>query len=356
MYAMYQKYNNVIHIAQLLTVALCGKIGPPAELQDGSAFAYKDEMSSVWPSPELILGQVAGIDLDSNKNVHVFQRGSRVWDGQSFQAGTGEFRHKDEGPIVEPTLITLHKDTGEVLDARGSNKFYMPHGLTVDADDNVWVTDVAMHQVMKFPKGSDEPELVLGKAFVPGNGNDEFCQPTDVAVSSTTGDIFVSDGYCNSRIMKFNSNGEFITSWGIKNTGSTLPQPNGHFSIPHSITLIEDWDLICVADRENRRIQCFSAGIDGGIPAGTFIKKAEDVGRVYAIDSGNHFLVGVTNRGPSGESPRLFMVDMETGDSQVADADLKNPHDVVADIDEDGSVKAIYVAEIGPNEIRKIEL
>lgn len=69
---------------------------------------------------------------------------------------------------------------------------------------------------MKFRKGEDKPSLTLGEAFVPGSDDAHFCKPTDVAVASN-GDFFVADGYCNSRIMKFDKNGNFLTKFGVKN-------------------------------------------------------------------------------------------------------------------------------------------
>lgn len=92
-------------------------------------------------------------------------------------------------------------------------RFYLPHGLTVDADNNVWVTDVALHQVFKFSQGGGKPLLTLGVAFMPGNDDDHFCKPSAVAVMSN-GDFFVSDGYCNTRIIKFDKNGNFLIQWG----------------------------------------------------------------------------------------------------------------------------------------------
>lgn len=111
----------------------------------------------------------------------------------------------------------------------------MPHGLTVDQLGNYWITDVAMHQVFKFDardiekhknqlkrkrtnpneaiKNIIKPSLTLGQAFVPGNDDSTFCKPTAVAVE-TNGDFFVSDGYCNSRIVKYNAQGEKILQWG----------------------------------------------------------------------------------------------------------------------------------------------
>lgn len=72
---------------------------------------------------------------------------------------------------------------------------------------------MAMHQVFKFLPGADKPILTLGQAFSPGTSNAHFCKPTDVAVASS-GVFFVADGYCNSRIMKFDRDGKFIAKFG----------------------------------------------------------------------------------------------------------------------------------------------
>ncbi len=74
----------------------------------------------------------------------------------------------------------------------------MPHGLTVDDGGNVWLTDVALHQVFKFPPGETRPSMVLGEAFTSGEDTQHFCKPTDVAVESKTGNFFVADGYVTS--------------------------------------------------------------------------------------------------------------------------------------------------------------
>lgn len=107
--------------------------------------------------------------------------------------------------------------------------------------------------------------------------------------------------------MKFSPDGSFISEFG-KSTSEYIkfeeninsskfnsltvdgvyPPPPGTFSVPHSVTLIEDWNLLCVADRENERIQCFSAGLRNdlrALPTGTFVKKAEGLGRVFAVDN-----------------------------------------------------------------------
>lgn len=90
----------------------------------------------------------------------------------------------------------------------------MLHGLTVDKENNVWVTDVALHQIFKF---SHEGKLLmkLGVAKTPGNDSIHFNLPTDVAVAND-GSFYVSDGYGNSRVVKFSKEGKYIFEWGEK--------------------------------------------------------------------------------------------------------------------------------------------
>lgn len=180
--------------------------------------------------------------MDPNGNIAVFHRGDRRWDRDSFD---NENRFDpNKGPIAQNTIILLDK-SGKVISEWGRNMFYLPHGLTIDHSGNYWITDVAMHQVFKFDaqdvkkhmeelnraqvssetsvpndhagasleKSILKPSITLGEAFVPGNDVKRFCKPTDVAVHSND-DFFVSDGYCNSRIIKYNKNGELILEWG----------------------------------------------------------------------------------------------------------------------------------------------
>lgn len=120
-----------------------------------------------------------------------------------------------EGPIRVDTIYTINTQSKEILHKWGKDLFYMPHGLTLDKKDFLWLTDVALHQVFKFPRhGSLKPSLTLGIRFKPGNTKDTFCKPTSVAVDSRNDDIYVADGYCNSRIVRFSSDGRYLNQWG----------------------------------------------------------------------------------------------------------------------------------------------
>jgi hypothetical protein len=127
----------------------------------------------------------------------------------------------------------------------------MPHGIKVDFEGNTWLTDIAAHQVFKFDR---EKRLVLelGTKLTPGRDARHFCQPTDVAVLESDGRFFVSDGHCNSRVVRFSREGEYLGEW-------PLDERDALFSFafsPHSLALNEARRLLCVADFDNFREQC----------------------------------------------------------------------------------------------------
>uniref|UniRef100_A0A8V5H2G9 Uncharacterized protein n=1 Tax=Melopsittacus undulatus TaxID=13146 RepID=A0A8V5H2G9_MELUD len=173
--------------------------------------------------------------------------GDHVWDENSFD-NTFVYQQRGLGPIEQNTILVLHPSNAKLLHSLGKSLFYLPHGLSIDKNGNYWVTDVALHQV---------PGTIthLRSRYAPGSDKNHFCQPTDVAVDPNTGSIYVSDGYCNSRIIQFSPNGLYLMQWGEETSlGRAKP---GQFHIPHSLALIPDFSQLCVADRENGRIQCF---------------------------------------------------------------------------------------------------
>ena len=131
-----------------------------------------------WPRipEEYVVGQVTGVAVDSQNRVHVFHRANRL------------DRSNLETPVAQSTILSIDGETGEVLSMWGENLFAVPHGLTVDHEDNVWVTDVG-ERVLKF---SPEHELllVIGEYGKPGLDGTHFNLPTDVAVTPA-GDFYV---------------------------------------------------------------------------------------------------------------------------------------------------------------------
>jgi peptidylamidoglycolate lyase len=329
-----------------------------------------EDSNSFFELPSSI-GQTAGLAVDAQQNLILFHRSGREWDEWSFDANNR--LNRSLGPIPNATIAVLDTRTGKVLGEHGSGMFYMPHGLSLDPTGNVWLTDVGSHQVMKLDGRTFKPLLVLGEKLVPGSDDKHFCKPTDVAVAKS-GEFFVADGYCNSRVMKFDKEGNLITTFGEPNSAD--PPKIGEFFVPHSLVLIEDLNLLCVADRENERIQCFAAGLNeaGGpstsqahhprayIPTGTFFTKAERIGRVFAIREKQHYLVGVTSTSRSdadgaaptpsgGVDPQIFVMDMNTGRANTFAKGLENAHALAL-----SDAGDIYVAQMRPNQIVKFSV
>ena len=155
---------------------------------------------------------------------------------------------------------------GKVVKSFGRGMFIWPHGLLVDKEGNVWVTDAASqpavdmaakagvkagHQVFKFsPDG--KVLMKLGVAGVRGSDQTHFTSPSSVAVAAN-GDIFVADGHevnGNNRVVKLSNDGKFIKAWGKTGYGP------GEFRTLHAIA-IDPAGRIFIADRNNDRIQLF---------------------------------------------------------------------------------------------------
>ncbi|KAL1429875.1 hypothetical protein MTO96_015382 [Rhipicephalus appendiculatus] len=140
----------------------------------GSHYAFS--ASEGWPDSEVHLGQVVAVSMDLDGNLVVFHRGSRVWTAQSFDFND-VYQRVEEGPIPESTILTLEPGNGHLLHRWGRQQFYMPHGLTVDREGFIWVTDVALHQIHKYPPGGAKiPLLSLGERFQPGGGQGPLLQ------------------------------------------------------------------------------------------------------------------------------------------------------------------------------------
>ncbi len=199
--------------------------------------------------PNMYLGEVAGVAVNSKKHVFVFQRGNT--NGPAYAAAAAQ-------------LLEFGPD-GSFIREIGKNLYAwsFAHLVRVDAQDNIWVTDKGSDMVIKFsPDGqvlmvfgrkqeaSDEETGPLKHPNPPLPAEDgRFRQVTDVAFDPQ-GNTFISDGYINSRIAKVDKNGNWLKSWGSRGS-----EP-GQFNTPHSIAADAAGNLY-VADRGNRRIQVF---------------------------------------------------------------------------------------------------
>ncbi|XP_032259814.1 peptidyl-glycine alpha-amidating monooxygenase isoform X4 [Halichoerus grypus] len=305
-----------------------------------------------WPGVYLLPGQVSGVALDLKNNLVIFHRGDHVWDGNSFDS-MFVYQQRGLGPIEEDTILVIDPNNAAVLQSSGKNLFYLPHGLSIDKDGNHWVTDVALHQVFKLdPNSKGGPLLILGRSMQPGSDQNHFCQPTDVAVDPDTGTIYVSDGYCNSRIVQFSPTGEFITQWGEESSRSN-PKP-GQFSVPHSLALVPHVGQLCVADRENGRIQCFKTDTKEFVRE---IKHASFGRNVFAISYIPGLLFAVNGKPFSGDQEPVQGFVMNFSSGEIIDVfkpvrkHFDMPHDIAAS--GDGTV---YVGDAHTNTVWKFTL
>ncbi len=187
-------------------------------------YTYKPMPDWAKLPPEITLGDVAGIAVDDKDRVYLFNRGDH--------------------PVV------VLDQQGDVLSTWGQGIFLNPHGAAIGPDQRLYLTDNFDHTVRKFTlDGTLLLEIGtpgLSSGFMSGK---PFCKCTHSAVAPD-GNIFVSDGYQNACIHKFDPAGKHLKSWGTPGTGP------GEFNLPHNICCDPDgW--IYVADRENSRVQVF---------------------------------------------------------------------------------------------------
>ena len=199
--------------------------------------------------PGTNLGEVSGVAVDSQRRIYVFSR----------SGATG-------GPAFGPTAAQLLEfaPNGDFLREIGRDLYgwSFAHSVRIDKDDNIWAIDKGSDMVIKFNQAG-RVQWVFGRRKESADGAEPwehptppllsrdgmFRQPTDVAWDSQ-GNIYVTDGYVNSRVAKFDKNGDWVMSWGEPGTGP------GQFRLPHAIAIDRN-DNVYVGDRTNRRVQVF---------------------------------------------------------------------------------------------------
>jgi|ERR1700733_6502228 DNA-binding beta-propeller fold protein YncE len=209
--------------------------------------------------PDLYLGEAAGVALNSKGHIFVYTRSRQ----------TRLFEFDRDGKFL--------REIGKDLYG-----FDFAHVVRVDKNDNIWCVDEGANVVVEFnPEGREV--MVLGRKWEAVEGRPEqpkpgspppvarpglFNRPTDVAWNPA-GDIFISDGYNNSRVAKFDKDGEWVKSWGQRGKGP------GEFNLPHSIATDAKGNVY-VGDRSNNRIQVFDS-------EGNFLKEFTGIGAPWAI-------------------------------------------------------------------------
>lgn len=303
------------------------------------------ETNIVWPvaaKDKKTAGEASGVAVDSKDNIYYLHRATATY-------GNDEVINKD-------TVVVLDAQTKEVRDTWGKGLFKSPHGLEIDSEDNVWITDISQNKIYKFSPegklldtfGSDYPfymeaalriRNVLPK-FPTGMDEYTFARPTDVTVLKD-GSFVVSDGYRNRRIVKFDQNGKFIWEKNL------LGNKDGEFNLPHGISHDENGNLY-VADRNNARIQVFDKD-------GNFLDSwnSKELGRPFGVEVGDDGNVYVADGGnslyPEGGKGSHQVVVLNTKGEVIQrfgswgenKGQLKIPHDIAVNSKGD-----IYVAEL----------
>ena len=188
------------------------------------AAAY--EVDPGWPAKPAGIqwGAMPGVAVDARDRVYTFSR--------------------SDDPIQ------VYASDGAFIRSWGRGLFRQPHGLRIDREGNIWITDCLRHVVEQYtPEG--RLLLRLGTDGVPGCDAAHFNQPTDLAIAPG-GDLFIADGYVNARVVHFDAQGRFIHAWGELGVG------RGQLSLPHSIA-VNSQGRVYVGERNNVRIQVFDA-------------------------------------------------------------------------------------------------
>jgi DNA-binding beta-propeller fold protein YncE len=242
-----------------------------AELKQGPPLPYHLVRDWAKLPKGMNFGEASGVDVDRNGNVWVFNR--------------------SEHPIVE---LDKH---GEVIQAWNEHVLRVKgaHGARVDPDGNLWFIDRDGHVVFKTtPAG--KILMLLGRQGIKGDNDSKeyFNLPTNVAFAPN-GDFFISDGYGNSRVIKFNKDGEYLLHWGKKGVG------DGEFNLVHDVAL-DSRGRVYVADRSNSRVQIFDQNgrflgkwTDVGQPWGLYYVSKEDA--LYMCDGLNNRIVKLNTEG-----------------------------------------------------------
>lgn len=291
-----------------------------------------------------------GREWGSTSAVFPAQDGQHIWVAERCGANLCA------GSDLDPVL--LFDADGRLVRSFGAGMIAWPHGIFVDSAGNVWITDAVGyapvpagwgHVVYKFsPEG--ELLMTLGKKGVAGAGPDTFNKPSDVLVAPN-GDIFVADGHDaggNNRIVKFSSDGTYITEWG------TTGNRDGEFRDPHALAMDSEGRLF-VGDRGNSRIQIFDQGgrhlatwTQFGRPSGLYIDR-DDI--LYAADSESN-----AERNPGWKrgirigSARTGFVDAFIPDPEP---DQDNSATSAAEGVAADAAGNVYGAEVGPRSVRK---
>ena len=235
-----------------------------------------------WPAPATSaagfpmawnLIQASSVAISSRGTVIVLHRGAHPI--LEFEPNGKFIRSLGDGLTISEGKVAAIPKANWAPDRSRYSAVYGPPGCTacgahavrVDPQGNIWIVDAAGHVVYKLTQ--DGKELMrLGTRGVSGTSQSTFNLPTDVAFAPN-GDVYVTDGYGNARVVMFSRDGKFLLQWGKRGTGP------GEFGLPHNL-VVDSQGRVYVTDRDNERVQVFD-------PAGKFLAEWKDIGAVSAL-------------------------------------------------------------------------
>jgi DNA-binding beta-propeller fold protein YncE len=208
-----------------------------------------------------IQGSQGGVFAESPNRIFVLNRGELKLPEKLPEAFNGAWgslgqQATQATPELRNCILVLDANGAVVESWTQWDKLFQggrgPHHVRIspfDPERHVWVVDDNRHQVFEFTNDGKELVRTLGEAGKPGNDDRHFARPTDIAFLPD-GTFFVTDGYINTRVVKFDRTGQYVMTWGTPGTGP------GQFNLPHAIAIDRNKRLY-VADRANSRIQIF---------------------------------------------------------------------------------------------------
>jgi len=273
--------NPALCIACLLLAPASSAFAQKAKAQNVPEIPYESVPNFLKLPAGLYLGESMGVATNSKGHVFVYTR----------SANTRLFEFDQTGNFVREIGV-------------GNYGFEFAHSVRVDSADNIWVVDEGSNTVIKFnPAGhvvmvlGHRPEVVAGAVATsngpaPPAGKYTFSRPTDVAWD-TQGNIFVSDGYGNNRVVKYDKNGRFLKQIGSEKAGNGKDQ----FNLPHGIA-VDAQGVVYVADRSNHRMQVLTNDLE---PKTTY----ENIGDSWTVcvSPGPHQYLYSSNSNPNGNLP-----------------------------------------------------
>lgn len=303
----------------------------------------------IWPAPGVAGFAASGVEMAPDGTLLILHRAGRDF---------GD----DATPIADPVIVRVDPATGAELARFGAGLFASPHGLSVAASGDIWVTDTALNTVTRLDRDGTvlavhgrrypawmEPMLrlrnLLPRLPVPMSA-DTFARPTDVA-PLPDGGFAVTDGYRNARLARFDRDGALVWERNARGGGP------GEFHLPHGVAADAVGNL-AVADRRNARLQLFS-------PDGAFLREiaGEIAGRPYGVaynaqgclhvvDGGDELDGGAPWGGVATFSPDGTLLSRRGGPGPNQGRFLL-PHDIAV-----GPDGAVYVAELGNRRVQAL--